>query len=62
MSRELTEEEVDAIWEDAKDAAINAWGPLGAPNCRQNPHPLGTVKADVWDHAFRDAYARENGY
>jgi hypothetical protein len=62
MSREeLDDAEVEAIWEDAADAALHAWGPLGAPNCRPNPHPSGSTKADIWDGAFRDAYARENG-
>lgn len=62
MERELDDGEIDAIWDDAKDAAINAWGPLGSPNCRPNPHPLGSREADIWDRAFRNTYARENGY
>lgn len=60
--RELTEEEIDQIWADAEDAATHAWGPLGAPICRENPHPDGSEASEVWDHAFRSAYARQNGY
>lgn len=57
----LDEAEIEAIHEDAQDAALNAWGPAGASS-RSNPHEAGSEAAAIWDHAFRNAYARENGY
>lgn len=58
----MTDDEIDEIWEDAKDAAINAWRPLGAPNHRANPYPENTAKWELWNRAFASCYASENGY
>lgn len=59
---ELNDTEIDVICDDAADAAIDAWGPLGAPSHRPNPHPKGSEAAEIWDRAFMRAYAKENGY
>ncbi len=58
----MNDAEVDRIWEEAESAAIHAWGPLGSPSCASNPYPKGSEQAEVWDHAFRSAYANQNGY
>lgn len=50
----------EAIQADAEDAALNAWGPAGAPNHRPNPHPEGSEEAEAWWIAFNRAYAAEN--
>lgn len=55
------EAELDAIREDAKDAASGAWGPLGAPTHKSCPHPEGSEKAEAWWIAFHRQYAYENG-
>ena len=52
---------LDAIEQDAEDAAIHAWGPLGAPTHRPCPHPEGSEEAEAWWIAFHREYAREHG-
>jgi hypothetical protein len=52
---------MEEIAADAEDAALNAWGPLGSPRRRANPHPDGSEEARYWDATFMSAYARENG-
>jgi hypothetical protein len=58
---ELSDEQIDAIWEDATEAARDAWGPAGL-HSRRNPHPFDSDAAEIWACAFRNAYAHENGY
>ncbi len=58
---ELDDSEIDAIQEDAADAALHAWGPLGSPICRPNPYSESDARHEVWAFAFRQAYASENG-
>jgi hypothetical protein len=58
----MDDSEIDAIWAEAEEAAIHAWGPLGSPTHRPNPYPKDSEQADVWDHAFRSAYANQNGH
>jgi hypothetical protein len=62
MSKKLNDAEIDTIYEQAEQAAINAWGPLGSPRRKPNPYPAGSDRAEIWDRAFSRAYARENGY
>lgn len=52
---------MEEISADAEDAALHAWGPLGAPRQRANPHPDGSEEAEFWESSFLNAYARENG-
>ena len=52
---------LDAIREDAEDAAAHAWGPLGFPKHRPCPHPEGSEEAEAWWIAFHQHYAMENG-
>ena len=60
MEEEITDEEIEAIHDAASEAAIHAWGPAG--NSARNPYPPGSERADIWSHAFRNEYARQNGY
>lgn len=57
-----TDEQIEEAYADAENAAIHAYGPLGAPIVARNPYPQGSELADIWYHAFRNFYARENGY
>jgi hypothetical protein len=57
---ELTDDRIEAIWEEAAVAALHAWGPGG--RTARNPYREGTEEAEIWACAFRNAYARENGY
>lgn len=52
---------MEEIAADAEDAAIHAWGALGNPQRRPNPHPEGSEEAEYWNTTFWSAYARENG-
>ena len=52
---------LDAIHDDAADAAGHAWGPLGFPKHRPCPHPEGSEEAEAWWIAFHRHYAMENG-
>jgi len=58
---EPEDDEIEAIHEAAALAAVHGWGPAGV-NGRRNPYPEGSARAEIWDHAYRNAYARENGY
>lgn len=53
---ELDDSKIDAIWENAREAAVHAW----RGNWPTNPYPDGTDKADIWAHAFRNSYANHN--
>jgi hypothetical protein len=57
---ELTDDRIEEIWEEAEVAALHAWGPGG--RSKSNPYAPGTEEAEIWACAFRNAYARENGY
>jgi hypothetical protein len=57
---ELTDERIEELWEEAAEAAIHAWGPGGIS--AKNPYPFSSDEAEIWACAFRNAYARENGY
>lgn len=50
--------EIEAIQTAAHDAAVHAI----TPHRVVNPYPAGSRRADIWGHAFRSAYAAENGY
>ena len=52
---------MEEIAADAEDAALNAWGSLGSPVARENPHPDGSDEAEYWNTVFMASYARENG-
>ena len=58
VSLPMPDNEIDAIYEAAYDAAIHAV----TPHRVVNPYPEGSERAEVWSQAFRSAYARENGY
>lgn len=51
---------LEAIQQDAEDAAGHAWGPLGFPKHRPCPHPEGSEEAEAWWIAFHRQYAQEN--
>lgn len=59
---EPDDDEIEVICEAAKDAALHAWGPLGAPNGRANPYAQDDPRHDIWACAWRNAYATNNGY
>lgn len=52
---------LDAIHDDAADAARHAWGPISSPTHRPCPHPQGSEEAEAWWIAFYQNYAKENG-
>lgn len=53
---EVTDEEIDAIYDEAKEAAIHAW----LPGSTVNPYHDDPQRRDIWDFAFRQAFMREN--
>lgn len=53
--------EIEEIHEAAALAAVDGWGPAGVMS-HGNPYPRGSERADIWDYAYRNAYARQNGY
>jgi hypothetical protein len=52
----------DIIHDDAENAAMNAWGPLGSPNHRECPFPKDSPAAEIWWIDFNSSFARENGH
>lgn len=61
MTDEPDDDEIEAIHEKAAADAIHAWGPAGI-NGYRNPYPAGSERAEIYAYAFRNSYARENGY
>lgn len=61
MTRELSDDEIDTISDDAKDAALHAWGPLGSPQHRPCPY-RDAERCELWYRHFNRHYANENGY
>ena len=55
---EIDDWEIEMIWEAAADAAINTVHIASVVN----PYPETDPRAEIWSAAFRQAYARENGY
>lgn len=53
--------EIDRIHEEGAAVAEHAWGPAGV-NGGRNPYPPTSMRAEIWDYAFRNAYARSCGY
>ena len=57
MMVELEDHEIDTIHEAAREAAVGAMAFTSV--C--NPHPPEHPAHEIWDYAYRNAYARENG-
>lgn len=53
--------EIDAIHENAHEAAAQAWGPGGVIS-QSNPYDEKDPRHDIWAYAFRNSYASSNGY
>lgn len=52
----MTDEDAERIYEEATEAALNAW--IGSRiKC---PYPECSEEAEVWTFAFRQTFAREN--
>lgn len=54
------DDEIEAIHEAAQ-AAVHGWGLSGVAG-RGNPYPSGSARAEIYDYAYRNAYAQANGY
>ena len=48
--------EIERIHEEAAEAARSSW--LG--NVKPNPYPSDSERAEIWDFAFRNAWAQDN--
>jgi hypothetical protein len=53
----MTDEEIERIHQEAEEAAERAMS-FGQA---RNPYPVGSDAHDIWAHAYRNHYARENG-
>lgn len=53
----MTEEEIERVREEAQEAALHHH----PRKTTWNPYEPGTEAHDIWDYAFRNAYAQENG-
>lgn len=53
---ELTDSEIEAIHDAAREAAENAW--IG--NIPDNPYPNDPRRADIWASAFGNAFTENN--
>jgi len=54
----LSDEDIEAIQDMAREAALHCGHNIGAAS---NPYQPGSEQAEIYDFAFRSAYARENG-
>ncbi len=52
----MTDEEIEAIHEAAREAARGAW----RGNIPPNPYPVASDRAEIWDFAFRAQWAEDN--
>jgi hypothetical protein len=52
---ELTDEDIEAIHEAAEKAAQES----SPYRPHVNPHPVGSIEADIWDFAYRQALAED---
>lgn len=53
----MTDEEIERIHEEAQEAAIHHY----PGRLTFNPYPINSEAYDIWEYAFRNAYAQENG-
>lgn len=54
----MDDDEIEEIHEAAATAGQDDWF-YGKTPC---PYPVGSEQAEVWNFAYRNAYAQENGY
>jgi hypothetical protein len=58
VAQELLDDEVERVQSEAEDAAVNAVHIASVIN----PYAGWDTRSEIWSAAFRNAYARNNGY